>query len=102
MSDIELPTVREPVVEAEPPIVNNPVPVIIGRLLAVFKESVPSASKRYAPEIVSCEPVEVAVPPIATDVPKYPLRHLKGVVISPMSKRLSAVGIKEPANLEFM
>ena len=44
----------------------------------------------------------MAVPAIPTEVPKYPVLHLSQLVGSPRSKRLSTVGIKEEAILEFM
>ena len=47
-------------------------------------------------------PVEVAVPPIPRDVPKYPVLQRSQFVPSPMSKALSVVGTRESANLLFI
>ena len=52
----------------------------------MFKERVPVESKRYAPEIVSWEPVEVAVPAIPIEVPKYPVLQRSQLLGSPTSK----------------
>ena len=52
--------------------------------------------------MVNCVPVDVAVPAIPIEVPKYPVLQRNQLEESPKSSRLSDVGKREELNLELI